>query len=165
MRLSKPTLILGIFIVISATFMQQLLYFLYDVFGKRQVQVSVGILFVLVALSAIPYLNKINVSNKRKTFFLIILGFGLYLSWQQRIFVERIHSVEYGLLGWFVVRDISKRNINILKLLYGGLIILVFGVLDEALQYLLPYRVGDFRDVIINELGGLWGISLRLILP
>jgi len=163
MRLSRITLALGIFIVLSGTFMGQVLNFLKDAFSAGRVEIGLGILFVLIALSALLYVNRVIVSNKRKILFLILLCLGLYFSWRLEIFPERIHALEYGLLGWLIIRDCTRDKVSFLKIIYGILIILLFGCLDEALQWLLPYRVGEFKDVLLNGAGGLWGMGLFFI--
>jgi VanZ family protein len=34
------------------------------------------------------------------------------------------------------------------------------GILDELFQAVLPNRVGDIRDVVINSIGVAWGVLL-----
>lgn len=46
---------------------------------------------------------------------------------------------------------------------YSFLFILAIGILDELFQWWLPTRVGDLRDVFFNTLGGIWGITLKII--
>jgi len=66
---------------------------------------------------------------------------------------ERIHLVEYGLLGL-----LASRQVEPLPVL--GLLAAV-SVADESLQSLLPSRVGDLRDVAVNMGSGLLGLCLE----
>ena len=78
--------------------------------------------------------------------------------------VEAFHFVEYGLLAclfyvaWLPLGDGS---VVILPLLFG----LLVGTLDEWVQWLVPFRVGEIRDVVLNFVavgcGLLFGIALQ----
>lgn len=63
--------------------------------------------------------------------------------------VERFHILEYGLLAglfYWALRPGAGR----LALLMALLAAAIFGVLDEAVQWLVPTRVGEMRDVLLN---------------
>lgn len=65
---------------------------------------------------------------------------------------ERIHFLVFGGFGFFSLLLFSPLIAVVTVLLVGGL--------DEVLQWLLPDRVGDWRDVAFNVLAGLGGIGL-----
>ena len=101
-----------------------------------------------------------NKKYKLNQFLLIISPLLLltYLSLSLDVWVERIHFIEYAVLGLLISRAVNVRT------LYGiisrcGLIILI-GVVDEIIQWFLPNRVGDMRDVFMNSVGGLSGLWL-----
>lgn len=78
--------------------------------------------------------------------------------------VERVHFVEYGLIGFLfyrVWREAGDPSIVILPLLAGFLV----GTLDEFLQWFIPFRVGEAHDVFLNVVsigcGLLFAIALR----
>lgn len=69
---------------------------------------------------------------------------------------ERLHFLEYFVLG-----VITKRAI-------GGItkqvaFVLLVGLVDEGIQYLLPQRVGDLRDVLFNAISSLTGLLVGTI--
>jgi hypothetical protein len=163
MKLSSLTLGVGFFIVVSATFARQVFDFLCGVFGNRQVGIGLAGLFFLLALCLFVYINKTLVSRTRKFVFLVVLGLGFCLAWQQRLFPERIHLLEYGALGWLAMKDLSRNGLNIKKFAFAVLVVLVFSCLDETLQRFLPYRVGDLKDIFLNLAGGALGLSLFLL--
>ena len=70
---------------------------------------------------------------------------------------ERIHLLEYGILGYIILKATSMWNHSILAAL---LFIAIIGSVDEGIQWLLPQRVGDVKDIFINWLGGVIGINV-----
>lgn len=88
--------------------------------------------------------------------------------------VEAIHFLEYGLLGFLLFRalkfDIKDLSLYIIAFLMGSLV----GIFDEILQWIVPLRLWDIRDVGLNALScglfqlGLWkgiwpgGISAKI---
>ena len=82
---------------------------------------------------------------------------------------EAIHFLEYGLLGFLLFQALRHRvqdkGIFFIAFLFGALV----GIFDEALQWMIPRRVWDFRDLWINALAvglcqvGIWkGIRPKL---
>ena len=95
---------------------------------------------------------------------IVVLVIGLSLAWQIKIIAERIHLLEYGVLGWFVSRDLIRGRSKKLKdIILAGLFATVVGIIDEGFQAILPYRFFDIRDILFNSLGGIWGIILYLL--
>ena len=75
--------------------------------------------------------------------------------------VERFHFVEYGLVTALFYRASRARgdlSIVLLPLIAG----LIVGTLDEAWQWFVPERVGEWRDIFINF--GAIGTGLLLSL-
>ncbi|RLJ70441.1 VanZ like protein [Hydrogenivirga caldilitoris] len=69
---------------------------------------------------------------------------------------ERIHFLEYGVLGFLFVKAFNStdfRALTVSVLLASGV-----GVLDEVIQGFLPNRVGDIRDAFMNVAGGFLGV-------
>jgi len=163
MHLSRLTIIFGFFIVVSASFMRQVFGFLYDNIGKRPTVVLLGAVFVLIFVAIYSRILRLPIKIRRKIFFFIVFALGLYLSWQLKIVAERIHILEYGLLGYLATRDLLKNSINFKAIIFLVITITFFAFLDEGFQYVLPYRVWELRDVGLNMTGGLWGMGLFLI--
>jgi len=74
---------------------------------------------------------------------------------------EAIHFLEYGLLGFLLFQalryHIHDKGIYLIAFLIGALV----GILDETLQWMIPRRVWDFRDLGINALSvGLFQIAI-----
>ncbi|MDP2940448.1 MAG: VanZ family protein [Candidatus Omnitrophota bacterium] len=165
MRISKPTLFFGLFVVISASFTQQILFYFFETFGKRQTATTLGIFFVLIGVAVIIYIFKQKIANLKKLCFCWLFILGLVLSWRMPIVAERIHILEYGLLGWLTLKDASKKYFSPKTIPFSLSIILVFSLMDEGFQFILPNRIADWRDVFINLIGGCWGMGLFLMSP
>ena len=83
--------------------------------------------------------------------------------YELKIPAERIHILEYGLLGWLAGRDLIKTNKKTKGSILACLMIGMVGILDEVFQAVLPYRYFDMRDIMFNSLGGSWGIVLYIL--
>lgn len=72
---------------------------------------------------------------------------------------EALHFIEYGVLGLLLFRALRHRlpdrGVFVAVLLLGTL----FGVLDELIQWFVPGRFWDLRDVFVNALA----ITLALV--
>jgi len=74
---------------------------------------------------------------------------------------QAIHFLEYGVLGYFLFHALSlsirDKSIYFVAFLSGSLI----GIFDEILQWMIPERYFDFRDIGLNALAvGLFQMAL-----
>jgi VanZ family protein len=85
---------------------------------------------------------------------------------------EAVHFLEYGLLGLLLFRalrhHIHDKSVYLTAFLIGGLV----GIFDEVLQWMIPRRIWDIRDIGLNALScglcqiAIWkGIQPRLLSP
>jgi hypothetical protein len=75
--------------------------------------------------------------------------------------VERFHFVEYGLvtlLFYRAWRPVGDASLLVLPMLAG----LVVGTAEEGLQWLIPGRIGDMRDIFLNGAAILCGLLFSL---
>ncbi len=98
---------------------------------------------------------------------LILAGIGgLYswIIWSLRTHPEEaFHLVQYGVLSLLLFRALSHRlqdpSIYVVVTLVGASL----GILDELIQWVVPQRVFDYRDIGINVLGaGLIQVALAI---
>lgn len=74
---------------------------------------------------------------------------------------EAVHFLEYGLLGYFLFNALRFRIKD--KTIYTAAFLLgcLVGIFDEILQWAVPERFWDFRDVGLNALSsGLFQVAL-----
>lgn len=77
-------------------------------------------------------------------------------SWQLRGNPEEaVHFVQYGVLGALVFRALTHRVRDPSIYVLAALVTALFGMLDEGLQWIVPRRFFDFRDIGINVLAGI----------
>ena len=67
---------------------------------------------------------------------------------------EAIHIIEYGLLAFFVFKALSHKIKDWTIYITAAFIIMLLGTVDEFIQWMMPARYWDYRDVGINFLAG-----------
>jgi hypothetical protein len=72
--------------------------------------------------------------------------------------VERFHFLEYGLIALLFYRVWRERGDATALLLPAGVTFLV-GIADEAVQWFVPGRVGELRDVLLNGVAIACGVA------
>ena len=76
---------------------------------------------------------------------------------------EALHFVQYGLLSALAYRAFAEGGANRATYLKAFLLTAILGSVDEVIQWMVPKRFFDFRDIAINVIaGGL--IQLGLVL-
>jgi VanZ family protein len=157
-RLWVLIIIYVLFIYVSLPFFPAFISVLRSFISKELLNLlslALSISFFLL-LSAWIYSKK----YKAKQFLLIISPLLLltYLSLSLDVWVERIHFIEYAVLGLLISRAVDVRTLS--GIIYTGCLITLIGAVDEIIQWFLPNRVGDMRDVFMNSVGGLSGLWL-----
>lgn len=116
-----------------------------------------------IAVSAFGYLL---FRGRRRTPAHLLLTGGICLLFVAAVYkistvpADRFHIVEYVILSILVFRALEGRVSP--HLVYPGVIACAFmvGILDEAVQALIPNRVYDPIDILVNWLSSLFGIYL-----
>lgn len=90
----------------------------------------------------------------------IIACLYIYVLKKGRLPIENIHFFEYGLLSYLVFRALRNDIKSRLIYLWTFLIVFCLGFLDEGIQFILPTRVYEFRDVMMNGTAGLLGLAV-----
>jgi hypothetical protein len=75
--------------------------------------------------------------------------------------VERFHLVEYGVLTWLYYRVWHTRA-DLTALVFPALAAFTVGIFDEGLQWLVPARVGELHDVLLNAVSIACGLVFSL---
>jgi hypothetical protein len=85
---------------------------------------------------------------------LAFLGIAVSLSLPE----ERVHLVEYGLLGWMLAWALAGGGGWPRWWLAGVALVWGIGWGDEIIQGILPNRVYDVRDILLNGFSGTAGL-------
>ena len=125
------------------------------------------VLFLPVGLLAL-IIGIYNISGKQsKGFFglivLLCVGFGILMQVMTITPVEQVHAAEYAVLAALVYRapatNIGPWARGLIALTYAC----IMGVVDEMIQYVLPNRVFDPRDIGLNWIAGGFGVLLSVL--
>lgn len=77
---------------------------------------------------------------------------------------ERLHFVEYGFLAFFLYRTLHLMASRWASVRATVAIGFVVGMVDEVVQYFLPNRVFDPRDLAANAAAVLLGVGITLVI-
>lgn len=85
-----------------------------------------------------------------------ILGLFCTMTWNLRLNPEEsLHFVQYGVLGILLYRALRHRLSDPSVYLVAALLGILLGLCDELIQWIVPRRHFDYRDVGINAMAGL----------
>lgn len=70
---------------------------------------------------------------------------------------ERLHLFEYGFLALLVYKALKNDIKGGRIYLYTSLLVAAFGCVDELIQFFLPNRYYDMKDILINAASGVMG--------
>jgi hypothetical protein len=83
---------------------------------------------------------------------------------------ERVHFLTYGLVGWMLCWSLEEISFPsesppnyktlLLEWLVPFLLVWAAGTVDELIQWWLPNRVFDIRDILFNGIAGMTGVAL-----
>ncbi len=79
------------------------------------------------------------------------IGYAYYL---RDIPEEAIHVAEYGFLGFLVYRALVHRIHDYSIYLVGAVVVGLIGTIEEYIQWVVPSRVFDLRDIRTNFVAG-----------
>jgi len=130
--------------------------------------IYLNVLILSIGISLSGYLPLVRIEKRPWPYLWLIgiaIGYGLFLATVE-LPSERIHFLEYGVLGWLLMNALSHDYNSHALLLVAALMIVILGFVDEGIQWVLPNRFFELRDVGMNTAGGLLGILLmRFVIP
>ena len=160
---TKQTYAYSAFVILSASFNLQILNFLNNILGEKNVTKVFYILTICFFAYLLIMSLKMKINTIRKVTIVIIVFTVLYLMYKQTIFAEKTHFFMYGLLGFLAMKDTASKIQNIkMSLLIAVCFCAGVSILDELFQGLLPYRVYDIKDIILNLISTIFGIVLQI---
>lgn len=112
-------------------------------YSSQQLAFLLGSILVLLSLKAVLLQIK-NHGVKRLWHLLWFIPLFIVLPYYMPIIEERLHFIVFGLYGYL--------SMLVLPRLTAYIACLLLGMGDELLQWVLPDRVGDWRDVQFNLL-------------
>ena len=117
----------------------------------------------LVALTVVLHGLKVKMG---RTEIIVWIGIGaVYLMVLLRItvLVERSHLMEYSVLAVFIHQALLERKKQGGKISFPAILSIsltvLFGAIDEGIQFFLPHRVFDIQDIIFNSMAALMAMG------
>lgn len=146
---------MGIFTTIPVA--RNLQKFVYNTVG-REFFTYVVLFVVCIGLAILLYLFIFKLKVKKISQYIwlfICAGLYIYHTIQLRAHPEEaIHFLMYGLLSYFLFKALSYRIHDWTVYLTAVFFVLFIGTTDEFLQWMMPQRFWDFKDVGLNMLAG-----------
>jgi len=90
--------------------------------------------------------------------FAVFAGIYAYYLSGMTFAIERIHFLEYGLMGVLIYIAFTRHIQHWISVILSLHLVYWIGLGDEAIQGILPSRVGEIRDSVINLFSGVLGI-------
>lgn len=169
MRRYLPPILATVAILAIAPFIREVQALIFRLLPERGVAVLTAALLALLLASLVFALRRIRDRRAWRYGGLALVLVLLYLQvrgfsqdgpdadlWARVNVSERMHIVEYGLLAVLLVRAFRPFG-GAPALLLPMLWVLVAGTLDEWVQWLVPTRTGEIRDVAMNVVAGATG--------
>ena len=143
--------------------MRQLMNFAKANIGDSGFAVLISSILIVSGLGFLVFIVRSSL-KPREVFLLVgITAVGLVLISKIEIAEEKIHLLEFALLGWLALKDTFKLSKSLKGFSLALGFTLTVGILDEGFQAILPYRYFQTWDILLNSLGGIWGIVLFLV--
>lgn len=126
--------------------------------------VNGGIAFVIVLL-VLVFVRKKYI-RKPATYFLLFLVMTGYFFGMTLLSIpeERLHFIEYGVLAFLVYRALMLDFKNGESYFAAFIITSFVGLGDEGIQYLLPNRYYQLKDVCLNSVSAALGLALVYVI-
>lgn len=142
----------------------KLWYYLSNVFWGEGILLQY-IIYLSLVMGCLGYLVFIKRERSIRNYLIFILFLGLFLVMYklEKNPGEKIHMLEYAILGALLYKSLSL-NYPIFEIrlyVYGSFLCVVIGATDEIIQGILPNRVFTWHDVFVNGLSGI--ISLLYV--
>ena len=123
-----------------------------------------SVMMIALIVAVVTTCRRIPI-HKLSSFFILGPTIFSYLSllWIIKVPEERIHFLEYAILGVLIEGALRIEKKIFLTYVLTILLTSFLGWIDEVIQHYLPGRYFDWRDVLFNALGGILGIVLVFI--
>lgn len=119
--------------------------------------IVVTVLFVLavVATAIVARIARVYHWRHATARIAVLIATGIFIAWElwqlHQFPAERIHLVEYIILSMIIWWTLEATPLSALLIIIATFLLgATIGTLDEGIQYLLPNRTFDPRDIVLN---------------
>lgn len=139
-------------------------------FGAKAYFIAAAIMavFLVIVVSAYIFRRRKRRITRRLSWLLLLMAASVWVMRNQlQSPAEAIHFFEYGILSFLLFRAWSHHVRDRLIYPIAALSLMIIASFDEYLQWLMPGRYWDFRDIRLNVMAGLFiqGIIALVINP
>ncbi len=147
-------------ILFTLSIVRKLRDYLTTTLGEQGFSYTVTGIFGICAIIAIIWIIRLRIYEKPVQMIVLALTSACYIYFILRLelVVERIHYIEYGLVTVLAFRAIAPLFPNSGAYILSIMYVIALGAFDEGVQWILPTRVGEIRDVWINLTAGFLGL-------
>ena len=135
---------------------------------RRIIEQSTFYLFLLLVIAFI--VSGLKSSDKRLEYWIyagVIAVLGMALLRMDLTTAERSHMFEYGLFSILIYEALNERKFNGANIKFPVMTSIfcagTIGLIDECIQFFIPYRVFDWVDIGFNYLASALGVFTRVI--
>ncbi len=143
----------SIAIFLTVPIARRIQIFVSNNWGREVFGYFVLVVLFIGAISLLYYLIfKLKIRAPSNYIWLFIVG-GLYIYFTLNLWKapeEAVHFLEYGLLGFFLFKALICHIRDKSIYVTATFLALFVGTIDEILQWMIPLRYWDFRDVGLN---------------
>ena len=168
-----PVVLCSVIIFATIPFARSFQKLVYSTIGREFFTYFVGVTVISGAVILLYFLIFRLKVRRRSQYIWILICAGLYLYNTIQLDKhpeEAVHFLEYGILSYFIFRALG-RSIRDTTVYISALFFVSFiGTMDEFLQWMMPQRFWDLRDIGLNVFAGgvcllgIWkGISPDMI--
>lgn len=125
--------------------------------GRDSLFLIVVAILLLSAVVALVAVGRADRNVRRSQYLWIVAVFSAYIyfvSGLKALPAEALHFIEYGVLSALTFLAFRHRVGDSAIYLITAVFCLLIGTVDEIIQWTVPQRFWDFRDVWLNGLGG-----------
>jgi len=134
-----------------------------DFLGGKGV-LAIFVIGVIAGIALLPYMAFIKKERSINNYFLLMLFVFMFLVLNKLAVyaVDKVHMIEYAVLSILLYNalkiDVDRFDIKLY--IIGSLVCLVAGSVDEALQWVMPDRYFDWRDIWLNFLSSITAFAV-----
>lgn len=153
-------------ILTTLTLARKMVRFFYRTDNVWVLKYSTVALLCAVGCCVLYYLIfKSKVRDPKTYLYLVLIAavYGLILFKLSRFPAERLHLLEYGIVGLLAHRAVKHYSKEPGCTILATLITLNIGLLDELVQGILPNRYYDTKDVMVNAAAGILGVLIATV--
>ena len=131
-----------------------------------------SISLMIIAFACVVFLFRRIYRNEGRPSFSVMLrlaaflaGYAYFVVTSAVVMVERVHFVQYGILGVLCHRAVNPHYGACRRISYTLAVVFLVGFIDEVIQGLLPSRYYDIRDIRLNVIAGGLPLVAFYLLP